>query len=235
MLNVTQIINNTVKDFQNNTHKFNYLETIDNRDYISLHTKPLVPLDIKIDCNLFLKEIEKFDRHFQKWGNHTDLPNRFGISLVNADGNFIDNDPINGSLHIWNRDNPGIPLIETDFKIPTPLMDIDSLRSLQIFNNYWCRSNILKWYKDAEFKPHIDTFLPSPWFRLWGTTDSNSMELIFYNADNQPINIDPIESGRIYLINTSLVHYARCVNNTMYQFFLSVSPKAYTKLLQLVL
>ena len=233
MLNVKEIIENTIKDFQNNKHKIEHLTTIDNQKYISLHTAPLIPLEIKIDCESFILEIQKFDNFFQKWGTNDDLPNRFGISLVNLDGKFIDQDPINGSLHIWNRNNPNIPLIETDFQKPTPLMSIESLSLLQSFNNYWCRSNILKWYKNAEFKPHIDTALPSPWFRLWGTNDASKIDLVFYNEDNQPINIEPIESGRIYLIDTSLVHYVQCTDDIVYQFFLSVLPEAYNKILQL--
>lgn len=234
MINVDQIIKRTINDFQNNKNKFSKLDYIDIEKYHLLHTKPLVPLDIRVDSKLFTEQIEIYKNYFQIWGQDYKQSFRYGIPLVNLTGKInFDHDPINGSLHIWNQKNPDIPYIESDFRIPTPIMDISSLRSLNVFNNHWCRSNILKWYNGSEFKPHIDTVLPSPWFRLWGTTDSKNIELIFYNENNEIIEIDPIESGRIYLIDTTLVHSAKCINDVAYQYFLSVLPSAYDILLKL--
>jgi hypothetical protein len=114
-------------------------------------------------------------------------------------------------------------------------MQINSLRPLDVFKNYWFRSNILKWQVGAEFKPHIDTILPSPWLRLWGTTDSKNIEIRYWDTDtNQMQAVQNIESGRIYLIDTSRVHDA-FGHGDAYQFFLSVSPDSIEKIQSLVL
>ena len=223
MIDTTKIITSTLEVFKHT--KYNLLPSIGEQDYKELHTSPLVPLDIKINVDDFTKEIRNFP--FQKWGkSHTHL-SRYGLSLVNQTGLLIDEDPINGSLYEWNLNNPNFSILETDCLLPTKILDLDSLKPLRILDTHWCRSNILRWNKDAEFKPHIDTTIPSPWLRLWGTTDSTSFDLKFYNEYNEIIQIDIIEPGRIYLIDTSIVHDAICKNGTVYQFFLSVLPSAY--------
>lgn len=236
MLNVKEIIDETVKVFSNNKDKFEKLPVLDYEKYYSLHSSPLVPLNIKIDCLQFLKDIEQFKENFQIWGTKNIDQKRFGLSLVNMNGIIYSEkqDPINGSLYEWNNLNPDFPLIESDFLIPTPALNIPSLDPLRIFDGKWSRSNILKWKKDAAFKPHIDAIIPTPWIRLWGTTNADNIKLNFYNDNNQLIEIPSIESGRIYLIDTVLVHEAKCTGEDInYQFFLSVLPDAYDLLLKL--
>jgi len=200
-------------------------EFVSETDYKSLHTKPLVPLDIKIDVDLFLSQVVEYQRYFQQWGKqHTELP-RQGLALVNQYGHLQDNDPINGSLYEWNVNNPNSPLLETDCLRPTEVLWMSSMDPLRVFKGHWCRSNILLWDKGAEFKPHIDTLLPSPWLRLWGTT-SNTIKLRFAHG-NELVEHEDIEPGRIYLIDTSIVHDAYCNDEPGLQFFLSVLPSAY--------
>lgn len=232
MINVQSIIDKTIRDFKNNKDKLDNLLTVSDKQYHSLHTSPLIPLDIKIDIDLFKNEIKQFENNFQPWDYQDN--NRLSIPLVNFDGLIIEDfDPTNGSLHRWNQQQSNLPLIESDFLIPTTVMEISSLSSLRIFDTHWCRSNILKWNKGAEFKPHIDAVIPSPWLRLWGTDDASKIILNFYNNDNQIIDIETIESGRIYLIDTSLVHEAICTNEIVYQFFLSVLPSSYDTILKI--
>lgn len=197
---------------------------VSEQDYHNLHSTPLVPLDIKIDVETFIQEIQQYDQHFEQWGNqHLHLP-RYGLALVNLDGVLKKKDPINGSLYQWNLHNPTFPILETDCQTSTEVMNLKSLDPLKALDGYWCRSNILKWNDGAHFLPHIDTFIPSPWIRLWGTT-SNDVKLRF--ADNG-VMVDhaDVEPGRIYIIDTLKVHDARCEGNTTYQFFLSVVPAA---------
>jgi hypothetical protein len=223
MIDLDKIISDTLSVFENNKDRLAQLESINADQYYKLHTGPLTPLDIKIDCDQFEKEIEQFSQHFYQWGTLTS--SRLGLALVNRDGVLKPNDPINGSLYEWNASNPGVPLIETDFQTPTAVMSIESLKPLSVFNGCWSRSNILKWSIGCEFKPHIDTVLPAPWIRLWGTTNAESIILRFYQKDGT-VNTVPVESGRIYLIDTTLVHDAVCLGPTAYQFFLSVLPSA---------
>jgi len=239
MIDPEQIISDTrTVFFQSEFQRKKYSQIkkfVSNEDYLSLHTEFLTPLDIKIDVDLFHEEIAKFNSHFEQWGSeHTHLP-RSGIALVNQDGILKNQDPINGSLYEWNKKFPNHPIIESDCTAPTEVMQINSLRLLDVFKNYWFRSNILKWQAGAEFKPHIDTILPSPWLRLWGTTDSKNIEIRYWDTDtNQMQAVQNIESGRIYLIDTSRVHDA-FGHGDAYQFFLSVSPDSIEKIQSLVL
>lgn len=236
LVNEEKIITDTKKAFfSSDIQKEKYSsikEFVDESSYYRLHTSPLVPLDIKINVDRFKNEIVQYKEYFEQWGNqHQELP-RYGIALVNQDGKLKHNDPINGSLYEWNVSNPNDPILETDCTTPTKVMNMASLEPLQVFNNHWCRSNILYWKSGAEFKPHIDTLIPSPWIRLWGTT-TNSIKLGFskYNIIQEYQDVEP---GRIYVIDTSLVHNAVCLNEEGYQFFLSVLPSCYSKVISLV-
>lgn len=228
-VNEQKIINDTKEAFFSSEiqrQKYNSITNfVTEEQYKELHTSPLVPLDIKIDVDKFVNEIQEFSLEFEQWGNqHQELP-RYGLALVNETGLFIDDDPINGSLYEWNVNNPEYPILETDCFVPTQAMYIDSLKPLSVFDTHWCRSNILLFKDGAEFKPHIDTLIPSPWIRLWGTT-TNNIKLRFAK-NNQLIDYGNVEPGRIYVINTALVHDARCEGEEGYQFFLSVFPSAF--------
>lgn len=201
---------------------------VDEDNYQKIHSQPLRPLDIKIDHNLFNKEILLWDHIFERWGtDHIHLP-RFGAALVNKNGTLEQNDPINGSLMAWNKNNKHYPLLETDCTVPTPLMSIESLQPLSVLNGHWCRSNVLKWHKDAMFVPHIDTVVPSMWIRLWASMSPNVT--VRFAKDNQLVPVD-FEVGRLYVIDTSLVHDACATDDNVYQLFLSVLPSA-TNLIQ---
>lgn len=228
-VNEQQIIKDTKSAFFSSAiqkQKYNSIDKfVTEEQYKELHTNFLVPLDIKIDVDFFTQEIQKYNMYFEQWGKqHQDLP-RYGLALVNQRGTLITGDPINGSLYEWNVNNPSDPILETDCCSPTPVMSLESLNPLSLFDGHWCRSNIILFKDCAEFKPHIDTLIPSPWIRLWGTT-SNSIKLRF-SRNNQLLDYGDVEPGRIYLIDTSLVHDARCNGEDGYQFFLSVLPSAY--------
>jgi hypothetical protein len=239
MIDPEQIISDTRNVFfQSESQRKKYSQItkfVSYEDYLSLHTDFLTPLSIKIDVDLFHKEIIKFNSHFEQWGSeHVHLP-RSGIALVNQDGILKSQDPINGSLYEWNKKFPDCPIIESDCTTPTEVMQIDSLRPLEIFKNCWFRSNILKWQEGAEFKPHIDTILPSPWLRLWGTTNAENLEIRCWDTEKKQMHaVQNIESGRIYLIDTSRVHDAVGHGN-VHQFFLSVSPDSIRKIQSLLL
>jgi hypothetical protein len=225
-----KIISETIADFTSSVSqkkKFAELKSfVSNKDYESLHKDFLTPTKIQIDVSLFLSEIEKYSNNFYQWGNrHTSLP-RYGLALVNQDGQLKANDPINGSLHEWNILYPENPLIETDFLIPTEVFNLDSLQPLKVFEGHWCRSNVLKWHRGAHFKPHIDAILPCPWYRLWATTDVENFRIRYDNGLGELVNFENLEAGRLYIIDTSLVHDAESFTDNVYQLFLSVLPSA---------
>lgn len=223
MIDVDSIVTLTKSAFKNNP----VLQgpTVSIHDYYTVHTDPLVPLTIKIDCEKFLTEIQAFSNYFEPWGKQFDLP-RYGLALVNRQGVLHNPDRANGSLTEWNRDNPVDTYTELDFQIPTNALTIPSLKSLAVFDSHWCRSNVFKLEAGSLFHPHVDTVVPSPWLRLWATTDAAHTVVRFYNSDTKQMEIvENIESGRIYLIDSSRVHDAQ-INDTVYHLFLSVQPSA---------
>lgn len=233
-IDADKIVQETISVFEKsgavNFYK-NCKDLIGCEDYQRLHPQFLTPLNIKIDCEQFNKEIVQYDNNFEQWGtDHQHLP-RYGLALVNQDGVLKRNDPVNGSLMAWNRDHPDYPLIETDCIVPTEVLNLPSLSDLRIFDKHWCRSNILKWHKDAFFYPHIDSLLPSMWIRLWATT-SSEISVRYYNKNSGCLEVcENIEPGRIYVIDTSIVHDASATGDDVYQLFLSVRPSAKTILI----
>ena len=199
---------------------------LDKDDYKKIHPTALTPTNIKIDQELFNKEIVQFLNNFEQWGNtHTHLK-RYGLALVNQDGVLKQNDPINGSLMAWNKEHPDNLLLETDCLTATSVMQLESLRPLTVFDGFWTRSNVLLWHKGAEFLPHIDTIVPSMWIRFWATMSPN-IKVRFYNKTTGCLEEqENIEVGRVYITDTAIVHDAIATDNNVYQLFLSVLPSA---------
>jgi hypothetical protein len=238
IIDTEKIIQDTLKVFNKSSEqkkKFNSLKSyVFSEDYCKLHQQFLTPTSIKIDCDLFKKEIQQYSEYFEQWGNqHTHLP-RYGLALVNQDGVLKNKDPINRSLYEWNNLYPNDPIIETDCLYPTSVMDLKSLEPLKQLDGHWCRSNILKWNSQAEFKPHIDAVIPTPWVRLWGTTDANNLDIRYDNGNNELVRVEGVESGRIYIIDTTVVHDAFSRGDNVYQFFLSVLPSAINILKEII-
>lgn len=227
-LEAQKIIDETISVFSQSEiqrTKLNSLPKISTEDYYNLHDGFLTPLDIKIDVEQFLTEIKLYDSEFVQWGKrYSHLP-RLGAALVNTDGLLKGSqDPINGSLYEYNENNPDNPIFETDCTIHTELMNLPSLKPLSVLNGHYVRSNIFKWQDTAMFAPHIDSVVPSPWVRLWGTTDPSTVTVNYFDGENY-VSCDNIEKGRIYLIDTSLVHAANSIGLN-YQFFLATDYKS---------
>lgn len=232
-INAQQIIDETIAVFEK-SGAADILRSCENvvkdEEYKRLHPFPLTPTNITFDCNGLNIQVKQYNSKFQKWGTDNQHLQRYGLAVVNQSGELIDNDPINGSLMAWNRDNPTLPLIETDCTTKTEVMDLPALTPLRIFDGHWCRSNILKWHNGAFFYPHIDTVVPSMWIRLWAAT-SNDVVLRFYNPASGELEQVDYEPGRVYIIDTSLVHDASTTGFNVLQLFLSVLPSAYDLLI----
>ena len=205
--------------------KYENSNKIPNQVYWELHKKFLVATAIKINIDTFKKDISKYNKFFKPWGtNKPELVNiRRGLPLVNLSGKYdedIDNSI--GPLDHYNNKNPDKPLLEYDFKVQTEVLDIKSLKPLNALRNYMTRSSILHWKKGAFFSPHWDVMLPAINLRLWGTDNPNSISLR-YKKEDKMIECNNIEAGRLYLIETSTVHDARCISGEVYQFFISLN------------
>jgi len=192
-------------------------------EYNAIHKDFLTPLNITFSPSDIFNYVMTYRQFFQRWGE-TDQE-RYGIALVNKDGNLRYNDPVNMSLQEWNIKNPQNKILEIDCTVKTELLSSICFQPFNIFHDHWCRSNVLIWKKDAHFLPHIDAIKPTPWLRLWGCTGKNVS--LRYEVDNELVEVKGIDPGRLYLIDTTRVHDARNLNDTSMQLFLSVLPSAY--------
>jgi len=205
--------------------KYEQSSKIPNDVYWSLHTKFLVPTRIQIDVSDFQHDMIHYQDFFKSWGtNRSQLKDtRMGLPLVNLNGKFNnDTDDSIGPLDHYNSLNPDKPLLEYDFTYQTQVLDCASLDPLSVLRRYMTRSSILYWKKGAFFSPHWDVMLPAINLRLWGTDNPESMSLR-YKKNNEMIDCKNIEAGRLYLIETSTVHDARCIDKDLYQFFISLN------------
>ena len=239
-------------------HRIKDLTYIPNNEYEFLHHSLLIPLDIKIDVDLFEDEILSYNKYFKRWGDKFEEYGRLGLPLVNMNGELNNEpEPAVWPLDRWNfvnlgyqdtpedftkfyNDIPDMNLMvnELDFTIPTEVLNINSLKPIEPIKSFLGRSCILKWNSMSHFKPHIDTWKPSPWLRIWGTTNPNGMKLR-YKSDGKPNvwnsikkeheryeEIVDVEPGRLYLHDSSVWHDAFAFEDDVYQFFISLSPDA---------
>ena len=196
--------------------KFEYYDR-----YMKLHNnKFMQPTTLKIDIDDFTKEIVEYHPHFRHWGNNRLYLPRFGISLVNLNGDIHgDIDPACGALDIYNR-TAKKKLVEKDFTAKTEVYNLPSLSVLKPLDDIIIRSSILLWHQGANVLPHIDVEpLPNCNLRLWGTNDPTGY--VFGYAGEL---IGEVEPGRLYLCDTSVFHWAKAEVDWLYTFFIALSP-----------
>lgn len=232
---------------------------MEEKDYYELHKKNLNPLDIKIDCDSFEDEISNYD--FQPWGDINREFARYAVPLINLDGILKDDDPACYPLDRWNfikefpyfkyqvwyeehtecwkdwiktAQDTGFELDELSFRNKTKILDISSLNPLQKIKPFMVRSCILKWDFNGHFFKHFDTWHPTKWLRLWGTTKPDGMTLR-YEENGEMIEEKNIERGRIYLHDSIKLHEALAFTDNVYHFFIAVDLNAVPTLKKLLL
>jgi len=231
------------------------------KQYYNLHTANLVPLDIKINVDSFLLEIERYKDNFFRWGDRYKEYPRYAIPLINLNGK-LDNDsePACYPLDRWNFLQTGLEdnaenftdyvfnmshfekndiLFETSFKEQTELMEFRSLKALEPIKEYMVRSCIFKWHSMGHLLPHFDTWHPTKWLRLWGTTDPEKMKIRYKvsgegfvenkltNKFEKYIPEKNIEPGRLYLHDSLKWHDAFAFDDEVYQFFIALNVDSY--------
>lgn len=214
---------------------FNNQETLGDK-YYGLHTQNLVPTNIKIDLDLFHKEIKNYQDKFQQWGPmHTDLP-RTGMPLTMPKENIPDvyPNPANWPMDVWNIHNPDFPLVDASFTEPTgEFKEMESLSPLMVFKDYFARCNLLRWHNGARFYPHLDVFYPFHNLRLWGTNDPDTYHFMFWDPKKSKyIREENVEAGRIYVADTEKWHHAYSTGDYNYTFFIALQVNAYDKIRQ---
>mgnify|MGYP003319113671 CR=1 FL=1 len=227
---------------------------ISKNNYEKLHYKNLIPIDIKINVDDFIKDISKYT-HWHRWGDKFNELERYGLPLVNLNGKLYNEDePACWPLDRWNFVNKNYEdtpeewikfykdvlddraddfLLDYHFDKPTSLLNIKSLSPLVKIHKYLRRSCILKWNAGGLFYPHVDTWHPVRWLRLWGCSNPENIKLRFKSNDGEKHwngikkeyeyykPWDNIEPGRLYLINTLQWHDA-IASDTVYQFFIAL-------------
>lgn len=217
-------------EFKKFRDKLNSLKKLEKNQYKEIHTKNLVPLNIKIDSNLFETEISRFHKNFEQFGiTHTSLP-RYGLGLTDLKISIQATPSVcNWPMDIWNIHNPDIPLHDVDFTEPTCYFkSLSSLNSFKYFEGHYARCNILWWQTGGHFKPHIDVGIPATNLRLWGTNDPANNHFCFWNEDIEDfVEEKDIEPGRLYLADTSKLHHAYSTGDYVYTFFFALQVSAF--------
>lgn len=185
--------------------------------YYKLFTNFLMPTSIKVDVDLFHNEIVDYHHLFRQWGyNRPHLP-RYGISLLNTDGNIRGKEDYGcAPLDTLPKE---LNLSEKDFNVKTEVFtNMNSMRVFDPIEKYLIRSNILLWHKHASFVPHIDTAPHMDYnLRLWGNTDPSGY--VFDYVGNKCVDVEP---GRIYLVDTTKFHTAIATKDWNYTFFMAL-------------
>ena len=130
--------------------------------------------------------------------------NRWGLSITSLDGG-VTGVPDLDSLPEYNRET-GKDLHETDFNVPTPVYEYNSLKKLldPIKDNI-CRTHILKLGPGGYFPPHRDyrrdVFNT---FRLLVPLKYMNPPNCNFVVENRIINW---EIGQMYFVDTAKLHY----------------------------
>lgn len=205
-------------------------------EYKALHTSLLIPTSISFDVDHFRQTMDKYSDYFKSWSNNRpDMWHiRKGLPLVNLTGKYDEEVDITlGPLDFYNKNNPTRRLWETDITTKTPILFEECFKPLHILNPYLIRTSILKWIKGANFLPHIDLEVPTPHFRLWGTDNPDVIKLRFKNSNGEFDEVQNVEPGRLYIIDTAEMHDALCIDDMGYQFFVAVNVHAYDLLMSI--
>jgi hypothetical protein len=224
----------TSPKYQKARDHFSSLETIPEDKYLELHKKPIQPLGLSIDLDLYNKQIEQAKDYFQPWGINKQKDNRYGLALTKPRFDTDDYpDPGNWPLDIWTYHHPDQPLIDCDLTEPTKWFDyFTCLQPLyDIFKDHICRTNVTLWNKGGQFYPHIDSktdFASS--YRLWisnKTGDQHHLLIGGRSNINNLVNFsNMLIPGELYLLDTSRVHHGIANEDFVSSMLMSVLPSA---------
>lgn len=226
-----------------------FMKVLDELEYTQFHPTVLQPLKIKVNVDLFKKQMHDYRYAFRRWGvKHLEYP-RYGAPLVNVNGEMFNNpEPV---CYPLDQLNGGKPEEEHIYDIhctqPTEMLSADCFDPLEPLKKFMLRSCILKWHNTGHFKPHTDTAMPSSIIRLWGTSDPEHTQFRFdkdkktsspdvvNKTDYELVEETGIEAGRLYIHNSYVIHDARATGDNVYQFFIALSPDSMPVLKELLL
>jgi len=210
-------------------------------DYLKLHTKPLIPTNIKIEVEPFKQLMEEYKHAFKRWGVDHYEYNRYGLPLINLNGDLYNNpEPTCYALDRWNTYYTDNQYRDHDFRVPTEVYEHEVFDDMKLYDDFIIRSCILKWKAGSKFMPHTDTIINSDMIRLWGTTNPKSVKLRFASGHQRchPYEVSKIEytlesfdmeieAGRLYLFDSNIIHDATSYEDDTYQFFIAYDEALY--------
>lgn len=161
-----------------------------------------IELDVTTDVDALISWANDFD--WVKYNPRKDV-NRWGLSITSLNGD-ISGVPDLDSLYEYNKEN-NTNYKETDFKIPTPVLNKQIHNILKPWDGYYYRTHFLKFGPGGFFPPHRD------WNYMTGIADSFRLIMPLRNVNPPQFNFvheDKIlnwEVGRLYFLDTLKMHY----------------------------
>jgi len=227
----------TLPKFKNVRDVHKKLERIPVNNYKNLHNKIFTETSLGVDVDKFNEEVLSLKPYFQQWGiTHTKEP-RYGLALTRPKKykyNIVP-EPANWPMDVYLWNYPNAPLFDVDFTEPTEYVErLTSLHEFfDKFQGVLGRVNIIWWNNTAGFRKHKDVNNNDPInFRLWMGNKTGSNKHSFKVEDVE--YSDQLKEGKIYLFDSSLMHTGKALCDNCYIFFVSLLPKAYDKIREIL-
>ena len=161
------------------------------------------PLDIKLDCTMFMDQVSKFNNAWVDYLPRTDRSNnRQALVVTNLPGKSFNEDPSLAEACV----RAGKILSELDFNVHTDVYNhCNSLHLLLNLFDSLGRTFLVKSNIGGYFVPHRDhPALPREVFRLVVFLNNcNPMDYDWIQGADKKLNI---EMGRVYYVNTMQTH-----------------------------
>lgn len=181
-----------------------------------------MPLDFKIDLELFDSEIKDFDSNWVIYNKHKGDTGRLGLSITSLDGG-MSGEPDLQSLYEYSKIT-GKTYSENDFNQPTSAYKkISSLHGiLNTFEGGLGRCRLVKFKAGGFFPPHRDQsikFQVPDYFRIFVPLSLCEENSLYFIYDGKKINYEP---GRAYLFNALKLHSVFSFQNNTMTFAMSL-------------
>lgn len=181
-----------------------------------------VPLQFKVDIDLFSKEIVEFDQNWVLYNKHKGDSGRYGLSLTSLDGG-MSGYPDLQSLYEYSK-MTGKNISENEFNKPTDAYKkLTSLAPiLSHFEGGLGRCRVVKFRAGGYFPPHRDqsvSFQVPDYFRIFIPLQNTGETDLFFTYEDRKINYEP---GRAYLFNALKTHSVFSFRNEAHTVALSL-------------